>query len=161
MSSALISLRAETCPHGRQEWDGEPPALTPLSRHERSWLRCPCRLSRHEHCLPSYARWARSSGTLRPQALSARPLLGGGAAPPNLCFSHQRGGVPASGGHQGPPDTRSRGPCGSLAFAEHIETQRARTESDFPMECSRTCHFNMPQGESWARGSGSERTRRI
>lgn len=32
------------------------------------------------------------------------------------------------------------------------KTQRALDESDFHMKCSRICHFNMPQGESWGRG---------
>lgn len=76
MSSALIRIRAETfsmtVPTASRSEAGAPPALTPLPWHKvggvaRLWPRALCRLSRCEHCFPSCACWARSSGTLRPQ----------------------------------------------------------------------------------------------
>lgn len=165
MSSALIRVRAETfsmtVPTASRSEVGAPPALTPLPWHKvggvaRLWPRALCRLSRREHCFPSCACWARSSGTLRPQRPVGQASAYRRATHQTICFSHKQGEVPASGGPEGPPDTGSRRQRGSPAFVEHMETQRVLTESDFPMECSRTCHFNMSQGESWGRGNGSQ-----
>lgn len=79
MSSALSPLRAETCvsmtlslrPAGVGWGAARPDPITQaqrVSRVARPWPRAlPGRPSRHEHCFPSCALWAGSSGPLRPQ----------------------------------------------------------------------------------------------
>lgn len=59
----------------------------------------------------------------------------------------QRDEAPASRGAQGTPDTQN-----TAHFLLWRKTQRALDESNFHMKCFRTCHFNMPQGESRGRG---------
>lgn len=169
-SSALTLLKAETCLHHcpRSQHVGVGAAVLdllqgPLPRPSE-WPGRPGRgpsraLSCREHCFPSRACWARVSGAPHPREPAGRACACPGA--PQTPLLTQTG---AASCQQWPPRTlgRRKRRLTWLTYSSGTDgDERALTESVFPTECSRTCHFNMPQGESWGRGNSSQGMRRI